>query len=107
YFLATLLVRQLTGSWLVWELNQEIRSGTVSRRLLRPIHPLVGYSAEYLAAIPLRAALTLPAAVVWLWVLEPGALPRSPGLVAAAVLSVIGAWLLNFFTMALIGSIAF
>ena len=107
YFLATLLVRQLTGSWLVWELNQEIRSGTLSRRLLRPIHPLVGYSAENLAAVPLRAALTLPAAIVWLWVLEPGAFPGSPGLLVAAALAVLGAWLINFFIMALIGSIAF
>jgi ABC-2 type transport system permease protein len=40
-------------------------------------------------------------------VLEPGAFPRSPGLLVAAVLAVIGAWLLNFFTMALIGSLAF
>jgi ABC-2 type transport system permease protein len=107
YFLATLLIRQLTGSWLVWELNQEIRSGTLSRRLLRPIHPLISYSAENLAAIPLRAAMTLPAAIVWLVVLEPGALPHTPLAVLAAIFSVIGAWLINFFTMALIGSLAF
>ena len=107
YFLATLLIRQLTGSWLVWELNTEIRSGTLSRRLLRPIHPLISYSAENLAAIPLRFALTLPAAIVWLFVLEPGALPRTPIDLLTAFFSVIGAWLINFFTMALIGSLAF
>jgi ABC-2 type transport system permease protein len=107
YFLATLVVRQLTGCWLVWELNQDIRGGTLSRRLLRPIHPLVGYSAENLAAIPLRAALTLPAVVVWLAVLEPGALPHSAGAILASILAILGAWLLNFFTMALIGSFAF
>ncbi len=107
YFLATLLVRQLTGSWLVWELNQEIRSGTLSRRLLRPIHPLITYSAQNLAAIPLRFAMTLPAAVVWLVVLEPGAFPRSPLALGAGLLAILGAWLINFFTMALIGSIAF
>ena len=107
YFLATLLIRQLTGSWLVWELNQEIRSGTLSRRLLRPIHPLIGYSAENLAAIPLRAALTLPAMIAFLVVLEPGALPRTPLNVLGAIGSVFGAWLINFFTMALIGSLAF
>ena len=107
YFLATLLIRQLTGSWLVWELNQEIRSGTLSRRLLRPIHPLISYSAENLAAIPIRATMMLPAAIVWLVVLEPGALPRTPVTVFAAIFSVFGAWLINFFTMALIGSLAF
>jgi len=107
YFLATLLVRQLTGSWLVWELNQDIRSGMLSRRLLRPIHPLIGYSATNLAAIPLRAALIAPPAIVWLLVLEPGAFPRTPLTLITAALSIVGAWLINFFIMALIGSIAF
>jgi ABC-2 type transport system permease protein len=107
YFLATLLVRQLAGSWLVWELNQEIRSGTLSRRLLRPIHPLISYSAQNLAAIPLRAALIVPPAIVWLVVLEPGAFPRTPLALIAVGLAILGAWLINFFIMALIGSLAF
>ncbi len=77
YFLATLLVRQLTGSWLVGSSTPRSAAAR-SRRLLRPIHPLVGYSAENLAAVLLRAALTLPAAIVWLWVLEPGAFPAAP-----------------------------
>jgi ABC-2 type transport system permease protein len=107
YFLATLLIRQLTGSWLVWELNQEIRTGTLSRRLLRPIHPLVSYSAQNLAAIPLRAAMTLPAAILLVVLIEPGLLPRTPLTLFAAIFAVLGAWLINFFTMALIGSLAF
>src|SRR5579862_9653541 len=50
YYLATLIVRQLTGAWVVWELVREIREGTLALRLLRPIHPLLGHSAESLAA---------------------------------------------------------
>lgn len=107
YFLATLVVRQLTGSWLVWEMNQEIRSGTLSRRLLRPVHPLVTYSAENLAALPLRAALALPIALLTLFVVEPGALPTSPLQIAEFCLSLLGAWLINFFTMAMMGTLAF
>lgn len=107
YFLATLVVRQLTGSWLVWALNQAIRSGALSQRLLRPIHPLIGYSAENLAAVPLRAALAAPIAVIALFVVEPGALPSTPGSVALVLASLVGAWAINFFTMALIGSLAF
>ena len=34
YFLATLVVRQLTGTWLIWEMNGDIRSGALSQRLL-------------------------------------------------------------------------
>ena len=107
YFLATLVVRQLTGSWLVWEMNQEIRSGTLSRRLLKPLHPLIAYSAENLSALPIRAALVLPVTVLTLVVVEPGALPSSPLRIAVLVGSLLGAWLINFFTMAMMGTLAF
>lgn len=107
YFLATLVVRQLTGSWIVWEMNQEIRSGTLSRRLLKPVHPLVTYSAENLSALPLRAALCLPVAVIALVVVEHATLPTSPSEIALLLASLLGAWLINFFTMAMIGTLAF
>jgi ABC-2 type transport system permease protein len=105
YFLATLVVRQLTGSWLVWEMNQEIRSGALSRRLLKPIHPLLAYSAENLAALPMRALLSVPVALILLFTLERP--PAGAGPVLLFLLSLLGAWLINFFTMALIGSLAF
>src|SRR6202034_253735 len=106
YFLATLVVRQLTGSWIVWEMNQEIRSGTLSQRLLRPIHPLVAYSAENLAALPLRAALCMPIAVIALFFVGES-LPSTPLTIAIAALSLLGAWLINFLTMAIVGTLAF
>jgi ABC-2 type transport system permease protein len=105
YFLATLVVRQLTGSWLVWEMNQEIKSGALSQRLLKPVHPLLAYSAENLAALPLRALLSAPVALILLFTME-----RPTGGAAQIFLfaaSLLGAWLINFFTMALIGSLAF
>jgi ABC-2 type transport system permease protein len=107
YFLTILIVRQLTGSWLVWEMNMEIKSGVLSQRLLKPIHPLIAYAADNLAAIPLRAALCLPIAIIALAVTSGDRFhPTLPevGLWAA---SLVGAWLINFFTMALIGSLAF
>ena len=107
YFLATLVVRQVTGSWLVWEMNTEIRSGTLSRRLLKPVHPLVTYSAENLSALPLRAALALPLAILTLVVVEPGALPSSPLRLGVFLAALLGAWLINFLTMATIGTLAF
>jgi ABC-2 type transport system permease protein len=107
YFLATLVVRQATSSWIVWEMNQEIRQGTLSRRLLKPVHPLVTYSAENLSALPLRAALALPITLLALVFIEPGALPRTPLQIGVLLVSVFGAWLINFFSMAMIGTLAF
>ena len=44
----------VTGAWVVWEMNTEVRQGTLQKRLLRPVHPLLTYLTENLAAIPMR-----------------------------------------------------
>lgn len=106
YFLATVVVRQLTGSWLVWELNMDVRSGALARRLLKPIHPLVAYAGENMAAIPMRALISLPVTALALFVVG-GAAPRTPALVLVFFLSLVLAWLINFSTMAIVGCLAF
>jgi ABC-2 type transport system permease protein len=103
YFLGTLIVRQLTGTWVVWEMNQEIRGGTLSMRLLRPIHPIISYSAEHLAAVPLRAAVALPIAVVVL--VASDAVVKDPLQAALLPLTIVGAWLMMFSTMFMIGTL--
>jgi len=105
YYLCALLVRLMTGAWIVWELTMEIRQGVFSMRLLRPIHPLWQWSAENLAAIPMRGVVALPVVIILLW------LARSELshnwfdwlLVCPALL---GAWLLYFLVQAIIGTLA-
>src|SRR5579859_6322058 len=46
YFLSTFIVRQLTSSWISWQINMEVRDGTLATRLIRPVHPLLAYTAE-------------------------------------------------------------
>ena len=106
YYLATLIVRQMTGAWVVWELVREIREGTLALRLLRPIHPLVGYSAESLAAIPMRAAVSLPLAVILLISTGGQHLTRDPVVIALFLASLAGAWVLNFAISSMIGTLA-
>ena len=104
YFLAALIVRQITGCWLVWELNYEIKQGTLSQKLLKPIHPLWVFSASNLAALPLRAGLCLPVVIV---AIVYSQLTSNPSLLAIFLFSLVGAWCINFFAMALVGSLAF
>lgn len=70
YFTVMLVVRQLTGMWLVWEFNQQVRTGTLSPQLLRPMHPLWWAFAETVAAIPWRMIVLAPI-VVALFVWRP------------------------------------
>jgi ABC-2 type transport system permease protein len=105
YYLCTLLVRLLTGSWVVWELTMEIRQGTLALRLLRPIHPLLAYSAENLAAVPLRGIVTIPVLAILLWISRQQ-LGHDPVLWLMLAPALLGAWLLTFLVMALIGTLA-
>ena len=104
YYLATLLVRLLTGSWVVWAMTMEIRQGTLALRLLRPIHPLLAYSAENLAAIPMRGLFAVPVVGVLL-VLARGELSHDPVIWLLFPFALLGAWLLTFLVMAIIGTL--
>src|SRR5512144_1830877 len=86
YYLAALVVRLLTGAWVIWEVNFEIRQGTLAYRLLRPIHPLVAYAAENVGAMPLRLATVVPIAAVAVAVTGGAHLTRDP--VTLAILPV-------------------
>jgi ABC-2 type transport system permease protein len=105
YFLAMLIVRTLTGSWVVWQLNQEIRTGTLSMRLLRPVHPFVAYGAEHLAAVPLRSAMALPVMIVMLVSVGGGHVVRDPLLLWLLPVSLAATWLMTFASMLMIGSL--
>jgi ABC-2 type transport system permease protein len=106
YFLAALIVRNLTGSWVVWAISDEVRRGVLSTRLLKPIHPFVVLGVQHLAAIPLRCAIALPFALVLLVSSGRGLLITDPPRLAILALALLGAWLLTFFVMVLIGSLA-
>ena len=106
YYLATLLVRLLTGSWVVWELTMEIRQGTLALRLLRPLHPLIAYSAENLAAVPLRGLIAIPLVIVLLVFAGGTALTHDLRLWLIFLPAMLGAWLLTFLVMALIGTLS-
>jgi ABC-2 type transport system permease protein len=107
YYLAALVVRLLTGAWVIWEVNFEIREGTLAYRLLRPVHPLVAYACENLGALPLRFAVAIPLAAVAVAIVGGGHVTGDPLLLLAFPLSLLGAWLITFLAMAIIGALAF
>jgi ABC-2 type transport system permease protein len=105
YFVGTLLVRLSTGAWVIWDMNYEVRQGTLQRRLLWPIHALLTYLAENLAALPMRFIVVIPIVALsslWLgaiWVSDPVQLALIP-------CSLLGAFLMTFFPMAMIGTLS-
>ncbi len=106
YFLVTFLARQLTGTWVAWQINMEIRSGTFGMRLLRPVHPFLAYGAEQVASVPLRLVLSLPMALGMLYVANAHVFHKSLFFYALTAVSVALGWLLTYFTNLWFGMIA-
>jgi ABC-2 type transport system permease protein len=107
YFAVTLLVRQLTGVWVLWELNQQIRTGSLSPQLLRPMNPLWWQFAETVAAVPWRLVVLGPVlAAVAVWRPEILFVP-APAAAAGFVVSLFFALLVAWFVQCLFGVLAF
>ena len=107
YFLSALLVRQLTSSWVLWEMSREIRMGVLSMRLLRPIHPLWAYSAENLSGLPLRTVFAIPVATIGIAVAGSNHVAGDAAHWLVLVPALLGAWQINFWTNALMGTLSF
>jgi ABC-2 type transport system permease protein len=107
YFLGVLLVERLTRSWDVWELDQEIREGTLSAKLLRPFHPIHWSVTQNLVYKLFFAVIMIPA-----WILLALLFPiLNPNIEFEAlllfVLAIIGSSAVRFLTGYMFGLLAF
>ncbi len=106
YFLATFVVRSLTASWISWQINLEIRDGTLAARLLLPVHPLLAYASESVGAMPVRVLGAAAMSAVMLALVGEG-LTRDPVVWLLFAMSVGLAWLLSLLVSATLGALAF
>jgi ABC-2 type transport system permease protein len=107
YFLATFIVRQLTSSWVAWDMNYEIRQGTLALRLLRPVHPMLAFAAGNVSVQPLRLVVAIPVAIVALATVGSSQLAGDPALWALWCVALAGGWLITYFAGFAIGCLAF
>jgi ABC-2 type transport system permease protein len=107
YFLGCLIVRNLTGNWVAWQLSEEIRMGVLSMRLLRPMHPLVAYASSQSAALPFRSLIALPIAVILLITAGAGGITHDPVQLLVLLPSILLAWLITFGLMFALGCLSF
>jgi ABC-2 type transport system permease protein len=107
YFLAAFIVRNLTASWVSWQINLEIRDGTLGSRLLLPVHPLVAYAAESVGAMPVRVLGAVVVAVLLLALQGGDAVTHDPLVWLLFFMSVGFAWLLSLLVSMTIGALAF
>lgn len=106
YFLAGFVVRQVVGAWACWTINHEIRTGALSQRLLKPIHPIWAYATENIASVPLRAFIALPVGVAALLFTGGAHLARDLMGWVLVPLTLVGAWAIGFFAHVAIGALS-
>lgn len=106
YFVTAFMVRQLTASWVVWDLESQIRSGDLSTLLMRPFHPLLHHAMQNVAALPVRVALALPIGAAVLLLAGGPAIDGSSALLVAP-LAITLAWLIVLSLQICIGCLAF
>jgi len=107
YYLGVLAVRLLTSNWVAWEMSMQVREGTLAAKLLRPVHPLYAFAAQHLAAVPMRALTITPIVGILIYTAGRDLVGHDLRLAAVLVAALLGAWLLNFFLMVMLGSLAF
>jgi ABC-2 type transport system permease protein len=106
YFLCVFIVRQLVAAWAAWEINFEVRQGTLALRLLRPLHPVIAFATSNLAYLPMRMMVTLPVAL-FLVATHRESLSGDWRLWALFPFTVFGAWLITFFVNVAVGALSF
>jgi len=107
YYVGALAVRQITGVWVIWDIERDIRLGELSPHLLRPYNPLLRYLALALSDKPLRLVMVIPICLIAL-LLAPGALPRPDALsLAALALAIPLAFLVYFCNQCAVGLLSF
>lgn len=107
YFVGALCIRQLTGVWIIWDMERDIRLGELSPHLLRPVHPLWRYLAMALADKPLRLIMVAPIALIAA-LIAPGAIPRpDPLSLATLPLAMALAFTVYFLNQCCIGVLSF
>jgi ABC-2 type transport system permease protein len=71
YYIALMLLNHWTFTWIMWEYELLIRDGTLARRLMRPVHPVVNDVADNVAYKVLASTALIPAAVLMILFFEP------------------------------------
>jgi ABC-2 type transport system permease protein len=73
YYIAFMLVNQMTYTWIMWEYEYRIREGLLSPALLRPVHPIHADIADNLSSKLVSLPVMLVIAALLALIFKPAA----------------------------------
>jgi ABC-2 type transport system permease protein len=107
YYLALLLVRQLTTVWVAWELDHDIRMGELSPKLLRPINPIHSHIALHLADKLFRVFTVVPLILLAIFCVPGISYHADPLTLSLFLISLLWALAIRFMSQYCIGLLSF
>lgn len=104
YYIAIMVINQLTYTWIMWEYDYRIRQGELSPKLLRPFHPIHEDIAENITFKLLALIVMLPVAFLLAWAFKPAfnfgkeqLFAFVPALVMAFLIQFLSGWTIAIF----------
>jgi len=107
YYVAAALVMHLTGVWIVYDWDEDVRTGSLSVKLLKPLDPFHHHLANDLGWKLFALVLLVPLITVATWLLPVLDYPVTPGRILAVVASILLGLALNFAMSSAFGVLAF
>ncbi len=107
YYVGAAVVHQLTFSWVNWQWQDEIRTGALSTRLIKPADPAHHFISEQLSWRIFFLMLVVPAVAVAAWLSPALTFDLTPARAVGVALSVILGFALSFAMASAFGVIAF
>lgn len=107
YFLALLICERLTRAWVTWEIEQQIRLGTLSGYLVRPINPVWHHLLGNLVYKVFCAAILIPGLLITAQLWPMAKLPLDLTMIPVVFLAIMVGGLIRFLMSYCIGLLAF
>jgi ABC-2 type transport system permease protein len=96
YFIAVLVIRQMTFVWVIWEFEEAVVRGKLSHDLLRPIDPIWHYITNHLAERVARFPAVLLLVFFCFWLYPGSAFCPSLSVLLQAALLTFGTFVTRF-----------
>jgi ABC-2 type transport system permease protein len=107
YYVGAAMVNHLTFAWIVWDWDEDIRTGRLSVKLLKPLDPFHHLLSEQLGWKLFILLVIFPVVAVIAWLFPTISYPLTPGRAAACVLSVVAGFALSMLMGSTFGVLAF
>lgn len=107
YYIAAAVVNHFTVVWASWDWDDDIRTGDLSVKLLKPLDPFHTHLADHLGIKALMGALLLPVVAVLALVLPALRFPIPPWVWLVVFAAVLAGFLLNLVMASAFAMLAF